>query len=160
MSLGYVPVTVESTCRTSAATAMEVIAPIDLPTIFTGMGPLPAVREVRDQSGPWDTAGNTRTVVLSDGSTAREELTGYTRARHFSYELTEFTGTMRRLVAKVDGEWTFTPAGRNSLVRWTYSFFPHPGRARLVRYVVAPLWRRYATATLARAIREAEQATV
>lgn len=158
MSLGYIPVTVESSCATSAATAMEVIAPIDLTTIFTGMGPLPGVRAVQDQSGPWDTPGNTRTVVLTDGTSAREQLTGYTRARHFTYELGDFTGMMRWLVIKVDGEWTFTTAGRNSLVRWTYSFHPHPGRHSLVRFVVAPLWRRYATATLARAIRAAEQA--
>lgn len=158
MSHGYIPVTVESPCATSAHTAMDVIAPIDLTTIFTGMFPLPAVRGVEDQSGPWDTPGNTRTVLLSDGSTAREQLTGYTRARHFTYELGDFTGIMRHLVAKVDGEWTFTTAGRNSLVRWTYSFHPRPGRHTLVRFIAAPLWRRYATATLARAIRAAEQA--
>ncbi|MET8429856.1 SRPBCC family protein [Nocardia sp. NPDC004860] len=158
MSLGYVPVTVESPCRTSPETAFDIIEPIDLTTIFTGMGPLPGVDGVRDQSGPWDTIGNTRIPVLSDGSTARERLIAYTRPHSFAYEITDFTGPLRLLVEKVRGEWTFTPNGSDCLVRWTYSFHPRPGRYWFIRLAVAPVWRRYATATLVRAVRAAEAA--
>lgn len=53
------------------------IMPIDLSSIFTGFGPLPAVTGVTDQVGGWDAAGQTRSVTLSDGSSAKEEITGY-----------------------------------------------------------------------------------
>lgn len=155
----YLPVTVESPCRTSAHTAFEVIAPIDLSLIFTGMGPLPGVRGVRQQTGPWDTVGRTRKPDLSDGSTATERLVEYTPPHSFSYEIADFTGPMRLLVSKVRGEWTMTPDGPNCTVRWTYSFYPHARRRWLMRLVVVPLWRRYATATLTRAIHIAESET-
>jgi hypothetical protein len=61
------------------------IAPIDLTTNFRGYGPLPAVVGTTDQSGAWDAAGQSRTILLSDGSRAREELTNYSRPQHFSY---------------------------------------------------------------------------
>ncbi|MEV6768900.1 SRPBCC family protein [Nocardia sp. NPDC051030] len=66
--------------------------------------------------------------------------------------ITDFTGPMRRLVAHVRGEWTFAPGGSDCLVRWTYSSYPRPGRRFLIRGVAAPLWRRYAKATLARTV--------
>lgn len=156
MGRSYVPVTVESPCRATPETAFDVIAPIDLSLIFTGMGPLPAVRGVRDQSGPWNTPGATRKPELSDGSTATERLIEYTRPHSFAYEITDFTGPLRLLVAKVRGEWTMTPDGPNSLIRWTYSFYPRSGRGWLIRLAAAPLWRRYATATLARAVQVVE----
>ncbi|CRK62149.1 hypothetical protein [Alloactinosynnema sp. L-07] len=54
-------------------------------------------------------------------------------------------------MTRVRGEWTFTPDGAGTLVRWTYSFFARPRRGFLIRLVVVPLWRRYATITLAKA---------
>ncbi|MEV6139684.1 SRPBCC family protein [Nocardia sp. NPDC051990] len=156
--MNYVPVTVESRCQTAPATAFEVIVPIDLSLIFTGMGPLPAVKGVLDQEGPWDAVGRTRSPQLSDGSTATERLVEYTPPHSFAYEIADFTGPLRLLVDHVRGEWTFTPDGSNCLVRWTYSFFPRPGLRPVVRAVAVPLWRRYAKATLARAIEQVERA--
>ncbi|MEM7469589.1 MAG: polyketide cyclase, partial [Pseudomonadota bacterium] len=54
------------------------IVPIDLTSIITGYGPLPAVVKVQNQTGAWDGAGQSRTVVLSDGSLAQEILLAYT----------------------------------------------------------------------------------
>jgi hypothetical protein len=147
----YYPVTVERSCQAAPARAFAVIAPIDLSLIFTGWGLLPGVRGVRDQTGAWDAPGRSRYVDLVDGSSATERLTEYTRPHSFAYELTEFTGVLGRLVTRVRGEWTFTPDGARSLIRWTYSFFPRPGRALLVRWGVVPLWRHYAAATLGKA---------
>ncbi|MFC9995337.1 SRPBCC family protein [Nocardia sp. NPDC127526] len=113
---------------------------------------------VRNQSGPWTETGRTRQPLLSDGTTATERLIEYTPPHSFAYELTGFTGPLRWLIARVRGEWTFTPDGPNSVVRWTYSFFPRPGRRLLIQTVAAPLWRRYAKATLARAVVLVEQA--
>lgn len=146
------PVTVEQSCPAPPARAFEVIAPIDLPLIFTGWGPLPGVRAVHDQTGPWDAAGRTRTVELTDSSTATERITEYTPPHSFAYELTGCTGLLARLVTHVRGEWTFTPDGRGTVIRWTYAFHPRRGRNLVVRWALVPLWRRYARATLARAV--------
>jgi hypothetical protein len=43
----------------------------------------------------------------------------------------------------VRGEWTFTPDGDGTLIRWTYEFKPLPGRMFLMRRIVAPLWQQY-----------------
>jgi len=66
---------VETEIAETQAAVFEYIVPIDLPLIFTGYGPLPAVNGVQNQTGGWNKAGQTRTVTLSDGSTSRELLT-------------------------------------------------------------------------------------
>ena len=54
--------------------------PIPLTTIFSRWyGPIGPVKEVRDQSGDWDTAGQTRMVMLSPSGSFHEELTSWTR---------------------------------------------------------------------------------
>jgi len=63
--------TVSTTIEASIEEAFGQIVPIDLTSIFTGYGPLPAVVQTRDQSGAWDAAGRTRTVAFADGSTAQ-----------------------------------------------------------------------------------------
>ena len=62
--------TVQTHIKASPALAFQHIAPIDPRALFTGYGPLPAVIGTRDQTGAWDTPGQTRTVALSDGSVA------------------------------------------------------------------------------------------
>ena len=52
--------------------------PIPLPTLFhRWYGPIPPIKEVRDQTGDWDAVGQTRTVVLTGGGSMREQLTSY-----------------------------------------------------------------------------------
>jgi hypothetical protein len=58
--------TVEADVRANQAAAFEHIVPFDLTSIFAGYGPLPAVTGTQHQVGAWDTAGQTRTVRLSD----------------------------------------------------------------------------------------------
>jgi hypothetical protein len=62
--------TVNTDVAVSQITAFEYNVPIDLTSIFTGYGPLPAVTGTKNQTGAWDGAGQTRTVLLSDGSSA------------------------------------------------------------------------------------------
>ena len=54
--------------------AFSHIVPIDLANIFTGFRSLPAVKGMRDQTGTWDAASQSRTVLLSDGSSAQRPL--------------------------------------------------------------------------------------
>lgn len=138
-----VPVTVQTRSRLSPAECFTVIVPIDLSQVFTGWGPFPGVRGVNNQTGDWDAAGQSRNPDLSDGSTALERLTEFTRDHSFAYEITDFTGSMRMLVNGIRGEWTFTPDGTGTLIRWCYEFKPLPGRALMIRRGVAPLWRNY-----------------
>jgi hypothetical protein len=152
-----VPVTVQTRASVAPARAFDVIVPIDLTLIFKGWGPFPAVRGVSNQTEEWDHAGPTRNPDLSDGSTANEQLTEYTGGHSFAYELTEFTNVLRRLVYGVRGEWTFTPDGDGTVIRWTYEFKPRRGRGVLIRRGLAPFWRRYMTAAVKAAARVAEE---
>jgi len=68
----------------------------------------------------------------------------YTPGHSFAYEVTGFTNlVLRRLVYGVRGEWTFTPDGNGTVIRWTYEFKPLRRRYWLVRHMLAPLWRHY-----------------
>lgn len=151
------PVTVQTRTALTPEQAFEAIVPIDLSLVFRGWGPFPGVDGVRDQTGDWDAAGQRRQPQLSDGSTAEERLTEYTRPSSFAYEITGFTNVMRLLVGGVRGEWTFSPDGTGTLIRWTYELKPRPGRHAILAVVVAPLWRRYMQRCVDGCARAAEQ---
>jgi hypothetical protein len=153
-----VPVIVEATAHAPVDVVFDAVMPIDLTTIFTGKGVLPAVTGVRDQTGRWDTAGRSRVVELSDGSEAPERLTRVDRPDGFSYLVGPFTGRLRRVVRDVEGDWCFwgDETTGSTRIRWTYAFAPRRGATPLVRWLLAPVWRRYAEQTLGRAVRAAE----
>jgi len=152
-----VPVTVQTRAAIAPSDAFDAIVPIDLSRVFKGWGPFPAVRGVRNQTAAWDHAGPSRNPDLSDGSTATERLTEYTAGQSFGYELTQFTGVLRRFISGIRGEWTFTPDGNATVIRWTYEFKPLRGRDALVRFGIAPLWRRYMRHSVEAAARIAEE---
>lgn len=79
--------TVKPTIEVSTEEAFLHIVPIDLASIFTGYGPLPSVTKTLNQTGPWDAAGRSRTVVFSDGSSAEETLTSYEYPNRFAYRI-------------------------------------------------------------------------
>lgn len=138
-----VPVTVQTRTTLSPEDAFRIIVPIDLSLVFKGWGPFPGVRGANNQTGAWDAAGQSRNPDLSDGTTAFERLTEYTAPHSFAYEITDFTNALKWVVAGVRGEWTFTPDGAGTLIRWTYEFKPLPGRRFLLKNIVAPFWRQY-----------------
>jgi hypothetical protein len=152
-----VPVTVQTRTTLSPGDAFRIIVPIDLSLVFRGWGPFPGVRGAKNQTEPWDAAGQSRSPDLTDGSTALERLTEYTAPHSFAYELSEFTNALSNLVEGVRGEWTFTPDGDGTLIRWTYEFKPLRGRGFLLRRIVAPLWRRYMLEGIAACVRAAER---
>jgi hypothetical protein len=138
--------TVRTTIHAARETAFRHIAPIDLTSIFTGYGPLPSVAETRNQTGPWDAAGRSRTVVFSDGSSATERLTGYEDARGFSYKITGFTGVLRHLASEARGQWWFESAPDNQAtsVVWRYEFVSRSAWLKpLVGLFTKRLWRGY-----------------
>jgi hypothetical protein len=161
MARAGVPVTVRARAAVAPERAFDVIVPIDLPRIFTGLGPLPAVTGTREQTGAWDHADATRVVELADGTEARERLTLHERPDRFAYHVGPFTGPLRHLVDGADGAWWFAPTdggdgGPATAVTWTYTFRPRGLARPLVLAAVAPLWRAYARRALERAVAAAE----
>lgn len=136
-----VPVSVED--------AFDGTLPIPLPELFRRRyGPIPPIKQVREQTGPWDTPGRTRRVVLSGGGSMREELTLVDPRRSFSYKLTGIKGPLAPLVSSVDGEWLFTGAGTGTRVTWRWWVHPRSPLARPLLPVFGRLWQGYARRAL------------
>jgi hypothetical protein len=137
------PVTVEH--------AFDVVLSTPLPEVFSRRyGAIPAIREVRDQDGAWGTVGKSRTIVLADGGTMREELTRVERPHSFGYAISDITGPMKLLVASADGLWTFDPAGAGVEVTWAWKVRPASSAAALVMPLFARFWRGYARRAMQR----------
>ena len=151
-----VPITVQQRSRLTPASSMSFIAPIDLSTIFHPVAPFPGVTGVANQTEAWDHAGPSRNPQFTDGSQANEQLIEYTPGSSFAYQLTGFTNMLSRLAVGVRGEWTFTPDGQGTLIRWSYEFKALPGRRWIIAGPFKPLWRRYMVAALARSVETSE----
>lgn len=143
--------------ESSRAVPVEVAAAFDhliahpLPDLMSRRyGLLPPIREVRDQSGPWDEGGRTRTIITADGGTMRERLTEVRRPERFDYVLTDFTGPFKPLVSHVDGRWAFAPEGTGVLVTWSWTMHPTSAYAARVLPLVGRMWRGYARQALER----------
>lgn len=105
---------------------------------------IPPIKDVREQSGPWETAGETRTIVLADGGTMHERLTLARRPDRFCYEIDAVTGMLQPIVAQVEGEWSFTSAGTGVRITWTWRVHPAGRLGELAGPVLSRLWHGYA----------------
>lgn len=133
----------------STQDAFAITAPIPLPSLFRRWyGPIPPIKEVRDQSGAWDAAGQTRTVVLTGGGSMREALTSYDPPSSFGYTLTDVTGPLAPLVDHVEGLWSFRPVGTGTRVTWRWTIHPRSGLTAPALPVFGRLWKGYARQSL------------
>lgn len=133
----------------SPADAFRRTAPIPLPSLFRRWyGPIPPIKEVRDQTGEWDAVGQSRTVLLAGGGSMREELTRFDPPHSFGYTLSDITGPLSPLVSAIDGEWVFDPAGTGTNVTWRWSIYPKSGLTRPALPVFGRIWRGYARQAL------------
>jgi hypothetical protein len=124
--------------------------PLPLPQLFRHWyGPIPPIKEVRDQDGEWATVGQTRTVRLTGGGSMREELTGVDPPRSFDYRLTDITGPLAPLVRLVEGRWEFSPTAAGTTVTWRWVIHPRSVLAVPVMPVLGRLWQGYARRSLA-----------
>ena len=121
-----------------------VVAEDVLPRILRRWGPIPAVAGTSGLTGPWNTPGSERTILLADGSTARERVLAWERPRRFEYRVDGFTSPLGRLADHATGYWEFTETARGSSFRWTYAFEAR-GRlvAPLLSMFVRTAWARY-----------------
>lgn len=123
--------------------------PVPLTEIFSRRhGLFPPIKEVRDQTGAWDAAGQTRTVVMAGGGSTREELTSVDPPRSFAYRLGDVTGPMALLVDHVLGEWTFTPTAGSTEVTWRWDIHPRSTLTALALPVFGRMWQGYARQAL------------
>lgn len=138
--------------------ALRAIAALPLPEVFLRRGPFPGVVTVDGQTGAWDTPGRSRRPRFTDGGTVEETLVEYTPGSSFAYELRGFTDVFGRLVEGVRGEWTFTPDGDGSVVRWTWEFKPRARSRAMLAAAVVPLYRRYMRTVVDRSVELADHA--
>jgi hypothetical protein len=132
------------------AAAFDRLLATPLPEIFRQRyAAFPAVREVRDAPDEWATVGQTRTVVLTDGSTLRETLTSVDRPTGFTYLLDDLQGVLRPWVRTVDGAWSVTPEGTGARIGWSWTMHPKAAPARLTMNVIGRMWKGYADRALA-----------
>jgi uncharacterized protein YndB with AHSA1/START domain len=121
-----------------------VVAEDVLPKVLHRWGPVPAVVATRELTGPWDTPGSQRTVVLGDGGTARERVLDWARPSRFQYRVDAITSPLGRLVDHAIGSWTFQSTPEGTRFVWTYSFITRRRASAAVLSVVArTAWARY-----------------
>ncbi|MGJ0118762.1 SRPBCC family protein [Williamsia sp. MIQD14] len=132
------------------STAFTSTIPIELPVLFDRWyGPIPPIREVRDQTGPWTTAGRRRTVFLTGGGSMQEELTSVDDPASFAYRLSGVTGAMAPLIDHIDGLWRFDDAGPGATtVTWSWTIHPRSALLRPAVVAFGRLWRGYAGRSL------------
>lgn len=136
-----IPVTVED--------AFNGTLPLPLPVIFSQWyGPIPPIKAVRGQTGEWDAAGQTRTVVMVGGGSMREELTSVDPPRSFGYTLSDIKGPLAPLVGSIEGTWSFTPAGTGTTVTWQWILQPKSGVTAPALPVLGRIWKGYARRAL------------
>jgi hypothetical protein len=123
--------------------------PMPLPTLFRQWyGPIPPIRAIRDQTGEWERAGQSRTIVLKGGGTMRETLTSVDAPKSFGYTITGITGPMAPLIDHVEGAWIFTPQGTGTRVTWRWTLHRKSALTAPALPVFARLWRGYARQSL------------
>ena len=123
--------------------AYDISGPLDPTKFYPKSGALPAVVEVRHQTGPWDVVGQTRMLMLSDGGHVIETITDTDSPTYFAYELSDFQKLFGALVSGARAEWRFEREAGGTSIRWTYTFFAKPGRGWAVALIVRVLWAPY-----------------
>lgn len=124
-------------------------------TVFTGFGPLPAVRDVMGIEGGWSQVGDRRKVELDNGSHAFERLTDWVRGKHYGFDIDGFSCGFRRLARSGRADWWFVPArqGGGCTVELRYGYEPQDQWQRVpLLFMVHGLWRFYLRQSLRRAL--------
>jgi hypothetical protein len=134
----------------------------ELDTVLRDEAGLPGVTRTTGTTGPWDRAGSTRIVHLSDATFCRETVKVATAPDYFAYRLTEFSSRLiRMLVREANGQWWFTDDGAGTHAKWTYTA---EGRSILAMPMLVPvikiLWNRYMSTSMKHIKARAEKEVV
>ena len=123
----------------------------ELHTILKDAAGLPGVAKTSGTTGPWDVPGSSRTVHLTDGNTATEQVTAADTPDYFAYLVTGFSHPLVRMLVKEGrGQWWFTDAPSGTHLKWSYAFVPASALAApLLVPVVKFAWNRSMKAAIA-----------
>lgn len=149
--------TVEQVALAPIDRAWAISVPIDPTGFYPKFGPLPAVVRVENQSGPWDAAGRTRQLILSDGGSVIEHTREVSEPHFFAYELTDFQKLFGHLVEGARAEWTYTEVPTGTSIRWSYAFHPKKGAGPVVGAIVRLFWAPYMRKVLPAIVAEVER---
>ncbi|WP_134088022.1 SRPBCC family protein [Olivibacter sp. XZL3] len=130
--------TIIATMQAPIEQAFDYIAPIYLPHIFPGTGPIAGIAGTSVDAG-WNKAGLSRTIYFTDGTTTKETMLQWNAPTHFAYKNEEFTSPALKYTAiRVEGEWFFTRLDDNTTkIEWTYRAIPKNFLAKFfIRYVL------------------------
>jgi hypothetical protein len=150
-------ITVKAHSKAPQQKAFDIVLPIDLPQVFTGYGPIPAVKSVEHFDDGWNAAGQSRQINLADGSHGIEHMLTFENGKSFGYEIRPFTGLVGSFVDHAEGEWSFTPDGDGTTVQWSYTWVPKRFGAPAL-WPLTKLWRPYAQRVVERCAKVAETA--
>jgi hypothetical protein len=140
------------------ATTRAAALALDPVKIVQPRGLIPGVRALAGQTAPWTTAGQTRTLTLSDGSTVVETLAAL-EADGYRYRVSDFSGPFRFLVKEAHARFAVAPRGEGSTLTWTYAFTPKGGlAAAILSFLVDSQWNGFMDATLRRLKDDIERA--
>jgi hypothetical protein len=145
--------TAHATSTLPAKRLVPLLAEYPVTQMFQRQGPFPAVTAVKEQSGPWDAAGATRTLALSDGGQARERLVRFDPEQGWLNEI-QFTDVFRLLVSNVHDEWSFEEARGSTYVDWQWRMNALPGRRLIVSLGLQRSFSRYMQRMLDQAMAE------
>jgi hypothetical protein len=148
----------EHTAAANRTQTWNTATPLTPVGYYPKSGLLPAVLEVRDQTGNWDKPGQTRKLLLSDGGSVIEHTTNVEPYGFFAYNLTDFQKIFGKLVDHARAEWTFSEVEGGTSIHWSYTFFPKSGPARpILATIVKLLWGPYMHTVLPRIVAEVER---
>jgi hypothetical protein len=160
--LGDPALTVSATVATTIDAPVEDVfdwfVDLDIARVLNGYGPLPAVLETREQTGPWKVVGQTRTLSMSGNIRATQQVLVCDRPRFFAYRVTGFTHVLDSLSHGAEARWWFDPiSDRSTSLRWTYTFWPRSIVGKLGIYpVIRSIWHWYMQSTIQQMKRIAE----
>jgi len=107
-------------------------------------GPIPGIVGCEGQDGPWSSVGQTRTIVLADGTRNLETLVGLERPHDYRYRVTGIEGPFKLLVSSIDGRFTFASEAGGTRASWSWELHGRNPAARLAFPALGFFWRRWA----------------
>lgn len=117
------------------------------PMVFTGYGPIAAIRSVSLEAPL--AIGAIRRVHNADGSTLSETITALEPPRHHAYVLSGFRPPFSWLVRRGEADWLVTAGAATTFVRWDYVFTL---TSAVIYPLAAPLLRVFMTGAMRRCL--------
>ena len=111
-------------------------------------GAIPPVSRVTDNVGEWGSVGSSRTLVLKGGGSVREEIVRVDEPHSFGVAMSQLTGPLSALAARIDSEFLFARAGTGTRITWRYVLHARSPLTSPLLPVIGWTWRGYARQAL------------